>query len=90
LGRAYVSYSLDEEGLSIVHTLQPVDGLDVLIRILICGLVAMLEVEAIGDDVARGCPLHRLVAQPQTTKALEWSLRSLCHLDGCCTHKTPI
>jgi hypothetical protein len=41
-----------------------------------------LEVEAIGDGVARGCPLRCLVAQPQTTKVLEWSLRSLHHLDS--------
>jgi hypothetical protein len=41
----------------------------------------MLEVEAIGDGMARGRPLHHLVAQSQTTKVFEWSLRSLCHLD---------
>jgi hypothetical protein len=41
----------------------------------------MLEVEAIGNGVARGCPLHRLVAQPRTTKVFERSLRSLRHLD---------
>jgi hypothetical protein len=46
------------------------------------GLVVMLEVEAIGDDAARGCPLRHLVAQPQTTKVFERILRSLGHLDG--------
>jgi hypothetical protein len=81
-GCAYVGYSLDEEGLSVVRTLQPVDSLDVFIGIPIRGPVGMLEVEAIGDDVAWGCPLRRLVAQPQTTKVFEWSLRCLCHLDG--------
>jgi hypothetical protein len=63
-GRAYVGYSLDEEGLSVVRTLQLVDGLDVFIRIPICGLVVMLKDEAIGDGVARGRPLRHLVAQP--------------------------
>jgi hypothetical protein len=42
----------------------------------------MLEVEAISDSAARGCSLHRLVAQPQTTKVFERSLESLSHLDG--------
>jgi hypothetical protein len=42
----------------------------------------MLEVEAIGDGVARGRPLRRIVTQPRTTKVFEWSLRSLGHLDG--------
>jgi hypothetical protein len=42
----------------------------------------MLEVEAIIDVAARGCPLHRLVAQLQIAKVFEWSLRSLGHLDG--------
>jgi hypothetical protein len=42
----------------------------------------MLEVEAIGDGIARGCPLHHLVAQPQTTKVFERSIRSLRYLDG--------
>jgi hypothetical protein len=72
--RAYVSYSLDEEGLSIVRTLQPVGGLDVFIGIPICRLVVMLEVEAISDSVARGCPLRHLVAQPHTTKVFKRSL----------------
>jgi hypothetical protein len=61
-GQAHVDYSLDEEGLSVVRTLQPVDGLDVLIRIPIHGLVVILKVEATGDDVARGRPLRHLVA----------------------------
>jgi hypothetical protein len=42
----------------------------------------MLEIEAIGDGVAQGCPLHHLVAQPQTMKVFEQSLRSLGHLDS--------
>jgi hypothetical protein len=70
----HVGYSFDEEGLSVVCTLQPIDGFDVFVRIPICGLVVMLEVEAIGDGVARGCPLRCLVAQPQTMKVLERSL----------------
>jgi hypothetical protein len=70
-GCAYVGYSLDEEGLSVVCTLQLVDGLDVFIKIPIHGLVVMLEVEAIGNNVARGHPLRCFVAQPQTTKVFE-------------------
>jgi hypothetical protein len=46
------------------------------------GLVVMLEVEAIGDGVARGRPLRHLVAQSQTMKVFERSLQSLGHLDG--------
>jgi hypothetical protein len=42
----------------------------------------MLEVEAIDDDMARGHPLYHLVAQPQTMKVFEKSLRSLHHFDG--------
>jgi hypothetical protein len=42
----------------------------------------MLEVEAIGDGVARGPPLRHLVVQPQTMKVFEQSLQSLRHLDG--------
>jgi hypothetical protein len=52
LGCAYVGYSLDEEGLSVVRTLQPVNGFEVFIGIPIRELVVMFEVEAIGDDVA--------------------------------------
>jgi hypothetical protein len=56
--------------------------LEVFLGFPISGLVVMLEVKAIGDDVARGRPLCRLVAQPQTTKVFEQSLQSLCHLDA--------
>jgi hypothetical protein len=42
----------------------------------------MLEVEAIGDGVAQGRPLGRLVAQPQTMKVFKLSLRSRDHLDS--------
>jgi hypothetical protein len=51
-GCANVGYSLDEEGLSVVRTLQPVNGFEVFIGIPIRELVVMFEVEAIGDDVA--------------------------------------
>jgi hypothetical protein len=83
---AYVTHPLDEEGSSVVHTLQPVDGLEVCVELIGIppnhGLVVMLKVEAIGDGVSRGRPLHCLVASPQTMKVFEQSLRSLDHLDG--------
>jgi hypothetical protein len=46
------------------------------------GLVVLLEVEVIGDGAAQGRPLHRLVAQKQTTKVFELILRSLGHLNS--------
>jgi hypothetical protein len=46
------------------------------------GLIVMLEVEAIGDDMARCRPLRHLVAQLQTMKVFERILQSLGHLDG--------
>jgi hypothetical protein len=49
MARAYVAHPLDKEGFSVVHTLQPVDGLEVCIeRVSIspnCGLIVMLKVE---------------------------------------------
>jgi hypothetical protein len=75
LARAYVTHPLNEEGSSVVRTLQPVDGLEVCAKhvgtLPIHGLVVMLEVEVISDGTAQGLPLHRLVAQPQTTKVFE-------------------
>jgi hypothetical protein len=49
MARAYVAHPLDKGGFSVVHTLQPVDGLEVCIeRVSIspnCGLIVMLKVE---------------------------------------------
>jgi hypothetical protein len=77
---AYVVHPLNEEGSSVVHTLQPINGLEV-VDTPIRGLVVILKVEAIGNGAAQGRSLRHFVARPLDMKVFKWSLLSLGHLD---------
>jgi hypothetical protein len=67
--------SINEEGLTIVGTYQPINNLEV------CSargtvspnhhLVVVVEVDSIGDGAARRRPVRRLVAEAKTSKVFQ-------------------